>query len=609
MTHGTATEPARAPLALPAPARRTLALALHRDAAAAVLLAGLFVVLAALTWRTWGDLSHDTGYDWVAADRVASGELPYSDFPYYYGPLGLALLSAAFAVFGSSAAVATAFGLAVAAAAIALTFALARHVAPLAGALAAAALACCAAIATANKGLIEPHTVSASIAVLTALAALVAAARYAARPQRATLVAAGVAAGLACLTRPEFALAVLAALGLWLALRILGAGDPPRDVALREARDCLVPALAIPLVTYGLLALLAGPERLADSLLARDELRAGASEVLRAAAPLTAGSFVELAADLLLYGLGAAALVGLGRALDSSRRARRAVFAAGLLAAAALAAVLLARPEALRSRLDLAYAWIPAGALLATGFLVQRGRHAGTWRPADQAALLVSAFLAVLAAKTYAAFTPEPNPVRAQSAIYALPFAAVFLVWLHGRALAGDRRGVRIVGLAWVSALAIAGLALSVHDARDESARVSGPGGTVAVPAGQAGPLQAVLDAMRTRTGAGEPVLLAPQLSALYVLGERPNPLPQISLLPGALATAHDEAQAIARLRDVRFVAIDRRPRSEYGQGAFGVTYHRQLGAWLRREFELVKTFRGAGDGALTIDIWQRSAS
>jgi len=608
MSEGALTNQARAPLSLPA-ARRVAALAIHREAAAALLVAAIFVLLTALTWLSWGDLSQDTGYDWVAADRVSSGQVPYSDFPYYYGPLGLALLSTVFAVLGANAAAATAFGIAVAAAAIALTYFLARQVAAPAGALAAAALACGAAVATDNKGLIEPHTVSASLAVVTALAALAAAARYALRPRRPALVTAGVAAGLTCLTRPEFAAAVLVALGLWLGLRALGAGGTPRRVALREARDCLLPALAIPLVAYGLLALIAGPAQLTDSLLARDELRAGASDVLRASAPLTAGSFAELLADLLVYAAGAAALVGLGRAFDGSRRARRAALAIALIAAIGLLAVLLARPEALRSRLDLAYAWIPAGALLATGLLVLRGRRSDAWRAQDQVALLVAAFLAVLAAKTYAAFAPEPNPVRAQAAMYALPFAAVFLVWLHCTALAGERRGVRLAGLSWVAALAFAGLILTVHDARDETATVSGPGGTVAVPAGQAGPLQGVLDAMRTRTRPGEPVLLAPQLSALYVLGDRPDPLPQISLLPGALATAGDESQAIARLRDVRLVAIDQRARSEYGQGVFGVTYHRQLGAWLRREFELVKTYRGAGSGAMTIDLWQRSAT
>ncbi len=51
-----------------------------------------FAVLVAVTWGTWGDLAHDTGYDFVAAQRIADGQLAYQDFPYIYGPLGLAVL-------------------------------------------------------------------------------------------------------------------------------------------------------------------------------------------------------------------------------------------------------------------------------------------------------------------------------------------------------------------------------------------------------------------------------------------------------------------------------------------------------------------------------------
>jgi hypothetical protein len=566
-------------------------------------------VLAALTWQAWGDLSHDTGYDWVAADRLASGELPYADFTYYYGPLGVTLLSAAMAAFGTSVAVATGFGLALAAAAVALTFALARRVSTPAAAVAAAALASCAAFATANKGLVHPHTVSASVAVVTSLATLWAAGRYAGGAGRQWLVVAAAAAGATTLTRPEFAAAALVALAGWLGLRLAASSGAARRAALRDIRDCALLALGIPVLAYGLLAVLAGPADLTDSLLAQDELSAGASDVLKAAAPLTPSSVAELLAGLVLYAAGAAVLVALGRALDGGPRARRVALAAGAVAALGLVALLAARPEALRSRLDLAYAWIPAGAVLAIGYLVRRRRSERAWEPADQVALLVSAFLAVLAAKTYAAFDPQPNPVRAQSAIYALPFAGVFLAWLHCRALPAGRRGVRLAGLAWIAALAFAGVVLTAQDARDETGVVSGPGGSLSVPAGHAGPLQGMLDAVRTSTRPGEPVLFAPQLSALYVLADRPNPLPQISLLPGALATPAEERQAIARMSDVRLVAVDRRARSEYGQGAFGTTYHEQLGDWLGTDFELIKTYRGVGDDAMTIDLWQRSAS
>jgi hypothetical protein len=51
---------------------------------------------------------------------------------------------------------------------------------------------------------------------------------------------------------------------------------------------------------------------------------------------------------------------------------------------------------------------------------------------------------------------------------------------------------------------------------------------------------------------------------------------------------------------------VDRRPLTEYGQGAFGVTYDRRLGAWLRSEFRRVATLRGVATDAMTLDLWQR---
>jgi hypothetical protein len=59
----------------------------HADALAitgSLLLAAILVVA---TWRTWGDLAADTGYDLLAGARLAAGELPYRDYVYYYGPL------------------------------------------------------------------------------------------------------------------------------------------------------------------------------------------------------------------------------------------------------------------------------------------------------------------------------------------------------------------------------------------------------------------------------------------------------------------------------------------------------------------------------------------
>ena len=74
-------------------------------------LAALFVLIAALTWRKWGVPEIDAGAELTTADRVARGAVAYQDIRYFYGPLGLYSLALAFKVFGASFTTAFAFGL------------------------------------------------------------------------------------------------------------------------------------------------------------------------------------------------------------------------------------------------------------------------------------------------------------------------------------------------------------------------------------------------------------------------------------------------------------------------------------------------------------------
>jgi hypothetical protein len=453
-----------------------------------------------------------------------------------------------------------------------------------------------------------PHSISAPLSVVLSLGALLSAAAVARGGGRLRMVQAGALAGLVTLTRPEFAAAILSALALWLALRWLRAGPGVRGRVLMDALVCAVSASVLPLVVYGAFAGQIGVGTLVhDNLVPRDQLAAGSNAVLKASAPLTAASFVELALHALAYGALMAAAVAATMVAARGQRTRRVVAAAVGLVLVIGVAVLLVRPEAVRSRLDLAYAWIPAGAAAGAFALAIRARLSRPWEARDQVALLCVTFLAVLAAKTYAAFAPYPNPDFAQFATYAMPFAAIAVCWLHLEILPAGRADLRAIGLAWLGLLTAASVLLVSHDARRESFTVRGPGGALRTTPAQGKPLQAAIDRIVRDTRRGEPVLMAPQLTALYTLSGRMDPLPQISLLPGALATASDEEAAIRRMDDVRLAVVDRRKLVEYDQGSFGESFDRRLGAWLRGEFRRTATFRGVGAGALTLDIWKRT--
>ena len=559
------------------------------------------LALAVLTWGTWGDLGSDTGYDWLAAARVADGELPYVDYVYYYGPLGPLVLGSIYALFGAGAGPAVALGLVLAVAIVGLTYALARSFTTPVPAVVAAALAATAAFDAGNTSVVLAHTVGAPMAVALALGGILALVRFERTDRAAWLVAAGLAAGLGALTRPETIAAWWLALAAWLLLRGRTA-ERGRDLAL-----IAVPAVAVPLLAYGAFAAAVGPgELITGNLFPVGQLGDAGKNIVRAAAPLTASSVFELFAHLVAYGAGAAALVIAAAWATRPGRSAIAVKAALLLGGLAALAVLAQNPEAVRSRLDLAYAWIPAGAAVALGVVLSRYRGAA---PTDRSRLrLLATFLTlllVLSLPVYGQFLPFATLFSSKSA-YVMPAAAIFLVWLHGEELARFGPLARRLGIAFVAFLALAGTVLVVRDARNQSVTVSGPQGTLSADAATAPALQAALDVITDRTKPGDPVLLGPQLTGLYVMSGRSNPLPTLSLLPGALDGPEAEREAITRLGDVRLAIIDRRPFTEYGHGAFGSTFDQELARWVRSNFTRLVTLRGAGPTPRIFDVWTK---
>jgi hypothetical protein len=570
------------------------------DAVVIAVLAAWTVALAAATWGTWGDLTMDTGYDLLAAARTAGGELPYGDYSYFYGPAAPLLLGGIYSVTGVAVWPAAALGLVLGALAVALTYRLARmFVAPLPAGLAAAIVAP-ATVSSANNSYVLPHTFSAPLAIVLALGVLILLAGWARGDDgRGRLLAAGALLGAVAITRPELAASLYAGVALWFAFLVWRDGRS----ALRAGFTVLAPAAAVPLAVYGaMLAVIPLDELLWDNLYPRDYIEAAGSVVLRLHAPLTASSFAELAAHAFAYGAGIVALLGAGTALQAGGRARTLVLMAAGGGALAFLAVLAARPDTVRFYLQWGWAWVPAGAWVAAGALVWRGRSSES-----RAVLLPVLVLAVVATSIYADFVPTPNALHPNTVAYVLPLAVVFLAWLHGGVLARNP-GAAALGAGWLGVLAVAAGVLVVHDARQETETVRGANGTMTARPAEAAALQQVLTTIERTTRRGDQVLLAPQLTSLYVMADRRNPLPQLSLLPGMLPTREDEERAIARMKDVRVVVVDRAPQTTYEHGAFGTTFATGLADWLRREFRRAATVSGSGPNPRTLDVWTRSS-
>jgi hypothetical protein len=572
----------------------------------AAAVAGLTLLCAALafaTWRTWGDIGTDVGYDLLASSRVADGELPYSDFIYYYGPLGLGVLGLGAWLTGTVVGAAISVGVATATLIVLATYALARtQVRPLGAALAAGITAPLA-FAPNNLSFVLPHSFSASFAILSALGFLLGLGRYAASGRQLWVLAAGTSAGFVTLTRPEFTVAVVAAAALWLALRATaGMGG------LREAALIAAPLVAIPAGVYGTFLTQVSVDRLVlENLYPLDPLDGGGKTLLRSYAPFTLSSFGQIGLKTALYAAGAAGLVLVAWLITRpGRRLRGPLIAAASLALTAAAVASIARPETLRYYLEFAYGWIPAGAIVAVLVLLWRfSARSGAWSSADQVALAGGVVLAVLAVKTYNAFlfhAPEP-----QLAVYAAPFGAVFLARLHLAELARTRSAY-VLAAAWLGFLVVAGIGLTLKDASEKSAEVSGPRGWLRDDPADARVYVAALGWIERETRPGDYILVGPQLQALYALSGRRDPLEELSLLPGALGGAKGQAAAASELdrRNVRLVVIDARRFPEFDHSSFGRSFSTTLATRIADRFERVAVLRGTGRNPKTLVVWLR---
>jgi hypothetical protein len=272
------------------------------------------------------------------------------------------------------------------------------------------------------------------------------------------------------------------------------------------------------------------------------------------------------------------------------------------VAGCAFLGIAVSRPETLRYYLRYAYGWIPAGIALGVVILLWRFRRRPDQRGAAIAFELTCAVLiAVLAAKTYADFLVYAH--IPQLAVYALPLVAVFLARVHLVEL-GRVRHAALLGAGWLALLAVAGLLLTIKDARAQTGVVAGPGGVLHATPAEAHVYGGALAWVERTTPIGRPILAAPQLTWLYTVSGRSDPLPELSLLPGALATPNDERAAIAQLQRarVRTIVISRRVYADEDQTAFGGSFDRVLAAWIHAHFRLAATLEARGVPA--VQVW-----
>jgi hypothetical protein len=597
-------------------------LTLTNERVAVLSVAAVSILFALITWNRWGDLWLDSGYDLVAAAKVSHANAPYIDYDYWYGPLGPLVLGAVYELFGIGIGQAVGLGLVLAFTAIGLTYVVARLLVGPAVAAAVALLAAVPAFSTSNVSYVQPHTFGAPLGVILCLVVILAIARHVETERRLWLLVIGVATGLTVLTRHECFGAAAFAVGVWLLVRVARASD--RRAALGQLALVVGTAVGVGAAGYGAF-LIAGQfhegltvhQLLRENLFPTGIMRESVSVVFDQLAPLTPRSFAKLGAMLVAYGAGLGALVLVARTIDAGGRRRTLAIAAAGLGGAVLLLILAARPETTRFYLKYVFAWMPAGSILVAATLgwIAIRRRSIAFDARAQVALVVALLLVGFSYSVYASYWPYPNPDFPQETAYAMPVIATFLAWVHLRGLPAlglaQAGTVRVLGGAWLGLLAIVCAGLLVHDARKETVAIHGVDGTMVTNAANAGILQSAIDVIQRETKRSEPILLAPQMTSLYVMTGRRDVLPQLSLLPGSLdgPAAEDRAIRTMDVAKLRLAIIDRTPLTRYERGPFGSGYDQRIGAWLHKHFTHISTLRGRSGGSeqpRILDVWLR---
>jgi len=574
-------------------------LAANADARALAGLTLLFALLAALSWRKWGVPGVDAGHELTVAATIAEGGTPYSDIRYFYGPVGVYSLAGAFAIFGTGFGTAFAFGLGIAAAIIGVFYALARQFLSALPAFLASVIVAAIGFSGTAFNFVLPHTNSATFGILFVLAMLLAL-------RRDRLILAGLAAGVLCLTRPEFAAIGALTGGAYLVGLAL---EQDWRAALRALPRLALPALAVAVPVLALLAADAGSANLfTENLWPVDFLRVGGFSSQQAWTPFDLESVVSTLARAGVYCLAVGSLLAAAVTVSREQKTGERIKALWPIPAA-LATLLLAfgawkvlgiwadarsSVQYETTHLLIGMSWLPALGFAACALLalrlLRRGKAPITGSWAFDLALVGAA--AALGARAYDAFTAEAS----YAPYYAAPLVLLLAI-LHDRAAQRwpQARRASYAALAAVAVGLIAYAQVALYP--DNDATVHTPRGSFVTTAAAAPGLQGAIDFIDSHTSPDEPILAVPSDAGLHFMTGRPAALYNVMFLPGLLDTRADEVEAIDQLEaaGVRYAVVSGRVFNGYGFRHFGGDYNQLLAARIEREGPPVASF---GDGA-----------
>jgi hypothetical protein len=600
----------------------------------------LFIAMLAVSWQRWTQPLIDHGREMNLPTRILAGEKVYNDVQVLYGPFAPHFNALLYRVFGIHLSVLKAAGAVCAILILLMIYRLARALMSEWESFLVASLALVACALKSSANYIQPYAYAALYGLVFALGSLVATVSYVKRRSNPrseprlqaesprnlppeggapNLVLAGSLAGLSLISKPEIALAALAAGSAALIVESLIERKPLwRDAALFSA-----PVAIIAAVTYVVIL-----SRAPLSVLLED------NHVLFTAMPpqliyfnRRVSGLAQWPSSLLfsLAGIGTFALwigmCGVIGAVASRRQAEwRGVLKAGLIlvCAGALwheAAIGFSGASSNVTPFASAVFILPAliGLIIRDCRRETRGqgdKEKGGGRERETKSpclpvplslrillvITVFSFVAILRVILNVATTGPYAPFYLPALIVVYPY--LLLRVAPARLAKTDliRANVRRAAMLMIALMVVGmGVNSAIRFRWFNTFTVSSPRGSFITAPEIGEPLQAAIRYAEERTGPDDYLLAAPQATTINFLAARRYPLREEIIHPGFLA-GEKELDAIERIkaRKTPLILIVNIDTSEFRDRAFGVDYNVGLMRWIGENYRLSARFDSA---------------
>jgi hypothetical protein len=572
----------------------------------AIAVTALFVLMLVVTWHRWTHPIIDHGREMNVPARILSGERLYIDIMYYYGPFAPYFNALLYRMFGTHLNTLYASGIVCAALVLVMIHWIGRRLlSPWAAALSTSLVLVTCAIGM-KLGYVQPYSYAALYGWTFGVGALVCALQYLRADAEMAMLAGGLLAAGATVSKPELILLGLGPAGVAWAIRSFGAGRWP----LRPLLLLIVPPLAIGGLVYGVIVWL-----VPWKLLVTDTYRAftqpqmiyfahllnGTSDWPQTGWALAAGIGVLacIAGGAALFGLGSDPVVSMFR---GSRA--RAIWLVTILGAAAWWYGGSSRSVWIDISPLRSAPLVLASIVVTTAWDAYREKSRGAVLSIEEQSLLVVTVFSGLAIARVILNVSFANPYTP----FTIPTVLIVYVWLLVDRLPrfllathASRTGARHCAMAVGVFVLVPLIGAQFVIARTAKVfEISAPRGTLLTDRTLGRPIADAIQFAREHTAPGEYLGSLPQGSIVNFLAERANPLREEIIVPGYL-TPDREADAIHRMsaRRVRVILVGNVLTPEYRDNAFGVDYNRRLMQWVETNYHPIATFSDQGGAEL----------